>query len=66
MLPFILQGAGAVAAGVSTGVSTYGQMSKLKAAQPPGVPKIGADVGKNFSGGVAAPSLPGNPYSYKI
>jgi hypothetical protein len=65
MLPFILQGAGAIASGVSTGVSTYGQMSKLKAAQPPKVPKASGGTGGSYSGGIAAPSLPGNPYSYK-
>ena len=62
MLPFILQGAGAVVSGVSTGMSSAAQMDKLKAARPPAVPKTG---GGNYSGGVAAPSLPGNPYSYK-
>jgi hypothetical protein len=66
MLPFILQGAGAVVSGVSTGLSSSAAIGKIKAGQPPGVPKVGADVGRNFSGGVAAPSLPGNPYSFKL
>ena len=41
MLPFILQGAGAVVSGVSTGMSSSAAIGKIKAAQPPGVPKIG-------------------------
>ena len=38
MLPFILQGAGAVVSGVSTGMSSSAALGKIKAAQPPGVP----------------------------
>jgi hypothetical protein len=38
MLPFILQGAGAVVSGVSTGMSSSAAIGKIKAAQPPGVP----------------------------
>jgi len=38
MLPFILQGVGAVVSGVSTGMSSSTALGKIKAAQPPGVP----------------------------
>jgi len=62
-LPFILQGAGAVVSGVSTGLSTKASMDKIKTDKPPPVPPPGG--GGNYSGGVAAPSLPGNPYTYR-
>ena len=45
MLPFILQGAGAVVSGVSTGLSTSASLGKIKAAQPPGVPAISGTAG---------------------
>ena len=45
MLPFILQGAGAIVSGVSTGVSTSASLGKIKAAQPPGVPPIAGTAG---------------------
>lgn len=35
--PYILQGASAVLSGVSAGISTYGSVQKIKAAQPPKV-----------------------------
>ena len=38
--PYILQGASAVIGGVQTGISTAGAIGKLKAAQPPGLPKL--------------------------
>jgi hypothetical protein len=65
MLPFILQGAGAVVSGVSTGLSTKASMDKIKTGKPPPVPPPGGGTGGNYSGGVAAPSLPGNPYTYR-
>ena len=45
MMPFILQGAGAVVSGVSTGISTAGQINKIKAAQPPKVPPVSGAAG---------------------
>jgi hypothetical protein len=45
MLPFILQGAGAVVSGVSTGLSTSASLSKIRAGQPPGVPPIAGTAG---------------------
>ena len=39
MLPFILQGAGAVVSGVSTGMSTKASLDKIKTGRPPPVPK---------------------------
>jgi len=45
MLPFILQGAGAIVSGVSTGLSTSASLSKIKAGQPPGVPPIAGTAG---------------------
>ena len=39
MLPFILQGAGAVVSGVQTGMSTSASLNKIKTGQPPPVPK---------------------------
>jgi len=38
--PYILQGAAAALSGVQTGISTAGAIGKLKAAQPPGLPKL--------------------------
>lgn len=64
MLPFILQGAGAAMGGVSTGLSTAGQLGKIKAGQPPGVPAAPGTAGGNAfnmpslapSAGVSAPN----------
>ena len=42
MLPFILQGAGAVVSGVQTGMSTSASLGKIKAGQPPAVARGGA------------------------
>ena len=39
MLPFILQGAGAVVGGVSTGISTQASLDKIKTGRPPPVPR---------------------------
>jgi len=63
-LPYVLQGAAAVTGGISTGVSAYSAAGKLGLGKPPPVPSPGG--GGNYSGGVAAPSLPGNPYSFKF
>jgi hypothetical protein len=45
MLPFILQGAGAVVSGVSTGISTSASLGKIKAAQPPAVGPVAKAAG---------------------
>jgi hypothetical protein len=45
MLPFILQGAGAVVSGVSTGLSTSASINKIKAAQPPAVGPVAKAAG---------------------
>jgi hypothetical protein len=45
MLPFILQGAGAVVSGVSTGISTSASINKIKAAQPPAVGPVAKAAG---------------------
>jgi hypothetical protein len=45
MLPFILQGAGAVVSGVSTGISTSASLNKIKAAQPPAVGPVAKAAG---------------------
>ena len=60
MAPFILQGAGAMLSGVNTGFSSYkNSPESWKQVNKPG------GNGNNYTGGTAAPSLPGNPYSYK-
>jgi hypothetical protein len=38
MLPFILQGGSSILGGVSTGISTYGSLQKIRQGQPPPVP----------------------------
>ena len=45
MLPFILQGAGSVVSGVSTGISTSASIGKIKAAQPPAVGPVASAAG---------------------
>jgi hypothetical protein len=45
MLPFILQGAGAVVSGVQTGMSTSASLSKIKTGQPPAVGPIAKTAG---------------------
>jgi hypothetical protein len=39
MLPFILQGGSSILGGVSTGISTYGSLQKIRQGQPPPVLK---------------------------
>lgn len=56
MMPFILQGAGAVVSGVSTGISTAGQIGKLKAAQPPGVGPVAKAAGVTPKAGYYGPA----------
>lgn len=38
--PYILQGASAALGGIQTGLGAYGAIGKIKAAQPPGLPKL--------------------------
>ena len=45
MLPFILQGAGAIVSGVSTGISTSASLSKIKAGQPPAIGPVAKAAG---------------------
>jgi hypothetical protein len=45
MLPFILQGAGAVVSGVSTGISSSAALGKIKAAQPPKIGPVAKAAG---------------------
>jgi hypothetical protein len=58
MLPFILQGAGAVVSGVQTGMSTSASLNKIKTGQPPPVPKAtpssasATGFGGGFSSGI--------------
>ena len=56
MMPFILQGAGAIVSGVSTGVSMAGQLNKLKAAQPPGLGPVAKAAGVTPRAGYAGPA----------
>jgi len=45
MLPFILQGAGAIVSGVSTGISTQASLDKIRAGQPPAVGPVAKAAG---------------------
>jgi hypothetical protein len=53
--PYILSGIGAGIGGVQTGMSAYGQISKIKAGQPPKVPKAPAGASLAPNAGVRAP-----------
>jgi hypothetical protein len=58
MLPFILQGAGAVVSGISTGISTQASLDKIKTGRPPPVPRAtpssasAAGFGGGFNSGI--------------
>lgn len=49
--PYILQGASAALSGVTTGLSTASAIGKIKAAQPPGLPKL-TDIPTGKGGGI--------------
>lgn len=49
--PYILQGASSALSGVTTGLSAYGSISKIKAAQPPGLPKL-TDISTGKGSGI--------------
>lgn len=51
--PYILQGASAAIGGIQTGISAYGAVSKIKAAQPPGLPKL-TDISTGKGPGINA------------
>lgn len=48
--PYILQGASAALSGVTTGLSSASAIGKLKAAQPPGLPKLPSSTTAGFGG----------------
>ena len=56
---------GAVLGGVSAGLSLAAPAAGGGGGGGGGSAGAGAGAGSNYSGGTAAPSLPGNPYTYK-
>jgi hypothetical protein len=56
MLPFILQGAGAIVSGVSTGLSTSASLNKINAGKPPAVGPVAKAAGVTPRAGYFGPA----------